>query len=82
MQFPQTDQKRILKAMRLLDHDERHPSLRVHDLSGDFAGVWSASASDDLRIEFVRDADGRKILVRCSRHYRSGPAAGVIPASS
>ena len=70
MQFSQADQKRFLKALRLLDGDERHPSLRVHALSGDLAGVWSASASDDLRIEFVRDADERKVLMRCSRHYR------------
>jgi mRNA-degrading endonuclease YafQ of YafQ-DinJ toxin-antitoxin module len=70
MAFGASDQKRFAKALRLLDMDERHPSLRVHDLGGDLTGVWSASASDDLRIEFVRDAGGKKTLVRCSRHYR------------
>lgn len=70
MEFRAADQKRFAKALRLLDTDERHPSLRVHDLGGDLAGVLSASASDDLRIEFVRDAGGRKTFVRCSRHYR------------
>ena len=34
------------------------------------AGEASLGASDDLRIEFVRDTRGRKTLVRCSRHYR------------
>jgi mRNA-degrading endonuclease YafQ of YafQ-DinJ toxin-antitoxin module len=56
--------------MRLLDSNEKHPSLRVHELSGDLAGIWSASASDDLRIEFLRLEGGRKLLLRCSRHYR------------
>ena len=30
----------------------------------------AASATDDLRIEFLRDGGGKKILLRCSRHYR------------
>ena len=70
MEFRAADQKRFAKALRLLDTDERHPSLRVHALQGDLAGVWSASAADDLRIEFLRDDGGKKILLRCSRHYR------------
>jgi hypothetical protein len=49
--------------------NERHPSLRVHELTGDLAGIWSASASDVLRIEFIRVAEGTKVLLRCSRHY-------------
>ncbi len=55
--------------MRLLDEDERHPSLRVHELRGGLEGTWSASASDALRITFLRAEGGRKILLRCSRHY-------------
>jgi len=70
MAFRLAGQRRFAKALRLLDVDERHPSLRVHELQGDLAGVWSASATDDLRIEFLRDGDGKKILLRCSRHYR------------
>lgn len=70
MEFRTADQKRFAKALRLLDVDERHPSLRVHELRGDLNGVWSASASDELRIEFLRHGAGKKILLRCSRHYR------------
>lgn len=70
MEFRVADQKRFAKALRLLDVDERHPSLRVHELRGDLSGVWSASASDDLRIEFLRQGAGKKILLRCSRQYR------------
>ena len=64
-----TDQRRFVKALRLLDDDERHPSLWVHPLSGDLEGIWSASASDDLRIEFVSQDSGMRLLFRCSRHY-------------
>lgn len=59
----------ILKALRLLDENERHPSLRVHRLAGDRDGSWSASASAVLRITFERHGDGRKTLLTCSRHY-------------
>ena len=64
-----SDRGRILKALRLLDVEERHPSLRVHQLEGDRRGSWSASASDTLRLTFERLADGRKRLLTCTRHY-------------
>jgi mRNA-degrading endonuclease YafQ of YafQ-DinJ toxin-antitoxin module len=67
--FTRNERKRFLKALRLLDHNERHPSLRVHELRGDLTGVWSASASKELRIAFERISDGRKCLLTCSHHY-------------
>ena len=67
--FTAAERKAIRKALRLLDSDERHPSLRVHQLEGDLAGLWSASASDVLRLTFVRTAHGRKTMLTCSRHY-------------
>jgi mRNA-degrading endonuclease YafQ of YafQ-DinJ toxin-antitoxin module len=66
--FTAADRKVIRKALRLLDGDERHPSLRVHQLSGDLAGLWSASASASLRLTFVRTGQGRKTLLTCSKH--------------
>jgi mRNA-degrading endonuclease YafQ of YafQ-DinJ toxin-antitoxin module len=69
VRFSASDQRRFLKALRLLDENEKHPSLRVHELSGDLAGTWSASASDDLRLLFVRTEGGRKTLLTCTRHY-------------
>jgi mRNA-degrading endonuclease YafQ of YafQ-DinJ toxin-antitoxin module len=67
--FTAADRKAIRKALRLLDQDEKHPSLRVHQLAGDLAGLWSASASDSLRLTFIRVERGRKTLLTCSRHY-------------
>jgi mRNA-degrading endonuclease YafQ of YafQ-DinJ toxin-antitoxin module len=67
--FTAADRRRFLRALRLLDENERHPSLRVHELRGDLAGVWSASASDELRMTFLRTGGGRKLMLTCSRHY-------------
>jgi hypothetical protein len=67
--FTASDRRRILKALALLDENEKHPSLRVHALEGDREGSWSASASDVLRITFERLEGGRKRLLTCSRHY-------------
>jgi hypothetical protein len=41
----------------------------VHQLKGSRAGLWSASASRNLRITFLRLEGGRKLLVECSHHY-------------
>lgn len=67
--FTAADRNAFLKALRLLDAGERHPSLRVHQLKGDREGSWSASASDRLRITFERLDGGRKRLLTCSKHY-------------
>jgi hypothetical protein len=63
------ERRAFLQALRLLDGDERHPSLRVHQLRGDREGSWSASASRSLRMTFERRPDGRKRMLTCSRHY-------------
>jgi len=68
--FSKVDRTRFRKALRLLDDDdEAHPSLRVHQLAGDRAGSWSASASEVLRMTFERRPGGRKRMLTCSRHY-------------
>ncbi len=67
--FTRNERKQLLKALRLLDENERHPSLRVHELRGDLTGIWSASASKELRITFERISNGRKRLLTCSHHY-------------
>lgn len=68
-EFSAADRRAFLHALRLLDEDERHPSLRVHHLRGDREGSWSASASRSLRMTFERLDGGRKRMLTCSRHY-------------
>ena len=67
--FGHMERRRFIRAMSLLDENERHPSLRVHALRGDQAGIWSVSASDELRMTFHRADDGCKVMLTCSRHY-------------
>lgn len=67
--FSASERSAVLKALRLLDTDERHPSLRVHKLGGDREGSWSAATSSSLRLTFERLDGGRKRLLTCSRHY-------------
>jgi hypothetical protein len=64
-----TDQRRILRAMLLLDADEQYPSLNVHQLKGKETGQWVAYATKGLRITFIRLDDGRKELKEASHHY-------------
>lgn len=64
-----SDQRRVLRSLALLDVDERHPSLCVHQLQGPLAGQWAASASRGLRVNFRRLEGGGKLLLVCSHHY-------------
>lgn len=68
--FSVAERRRFVRALALLAANERHPFLRVHQLRGKLSGVWSASASDELRITSRRLDGGRKLLLTCSRHYR------------
>lgn len=67
--FTASDRKAVLKALRLLDANPAYPSLRVHQLKGDRAGSWSASASEVLRLTFEQLPGGAKRLLTCSKHY-------------
>ncbi len=46
--FSPTERRQFIRALLLLNQNERHPSLRVHPLKGDMDGLWSASASASL----------------------------------
>ncbi len=67
--FTAKDRAAILKALRLLDENEQHPSLRIHKLTGDRDGSWSASATGSLRLTFQRMEAGRKRMLTVSKHY-------------
>lgn len=70
--FSRSEQDQLFKALQLLDENERHPSLRVHRLTGPLAGQWVAYASTGraaLRVTFKRLSGGRKEILDASRHY-------------
>jgi addiction module RelE/StbE family toxin len=49
----------IEQTLNQLSEDPFHPSLQTHKLTGDLAGIWSASIDYKLRIlfEFVNDVE-------------------------
>ena len=55
------DQKRVHKALRLMDEDLRHPGLRIKRIRGT-QGIWEARASRSLRLTF--EVEGDKIVLR------------------
>ncbi|MCL5948786.1 MAG: DNA helicase [Actinobacteria bacterium] len=69
MNFSKNERSAVLKALRLIDENEQHPSLRVHKLAGDREGSWSASASRSIRLTFERLDGGRRRMLTCSKHY-------------
>lgn len=68
-EFSFAERLAFLKALSLLDDNEKHQSLRVHELKAPLAGIWSASASASLRMTFMRSPGGRKVMMTCSHHY-------------
>ena len=66
--LPRTEQKQIAKSIKVLDDNEKTPSLRVHELQGQLQGIWSASASKSLRITFARLDAGYKLLLTVDHH--------------
>jgi mRNA-degrading endonuclease YafQ of YafQ-DinJ toxin-antitoxin module len=59
----------VIKCLRLLDEDDRHPSLRIHALVGDQDGIWTAYVNRSIRLTFERLAGGRRRVLSLSRHY-------------
>jgi addiction module RelE/StbE family toxin len=52
----------IEQTLNQLSENPFHPSLQTHKLTGDLAGVWSASIDYKLRIlfEFVNDVESQE----------------------
>ena len=51
-----TLQRKVDKALRLLDADHRHPGLRSHPVQG-APGIYEAYVDDKYRMTFERDGE-------------------------
>ena len=49
--------KRIEKQLALFQENPRHPSLRLHKLSGGLNELWSISISKGIRMVYIQDED-------------------------
>ncbi len=63
-------QNAIQKAIRLMSHDIKHPSLRAKKMEGtDY--IFEASANMDIRITFHYEKPDHLILRNCGHHDRT-----------
>ncbi len=49
---PRSAQK-VLTKLELFQQNQKHPSLRLHKLSGNLNNVWSLSVTKDFRLVFT-----------------------------
>lgn len=56
IKLPVVIQKKVDKALRLLDADFRHPGLRSHALEGT-QGIFEAYVDDKYRMTYARQGD-------------------------
>ena len=61
-------QKKIDKALTLMQKDLSTPSLRRHKLSGELEGLFACSCGYDCRIVFLLDQAQRIVLVDIGTH--------------
>jgi len=61
------DRQRVQKALRLIESDLRHPSLRVKRIQGTDR-LWEARASRSLRITF--EVDAKTLTLRNVGHHQ------------
>lgn len=50
--------KRIEKQLDLFVENPKHPSLRIHKLSGELKNIWSLSINKSIRMIYVSDEEG------------------------
>ena len=49
--------KRIVKQLKLFSEDSKHPSLRLHKLSGEIDNRWSISITMSIRMVYILEED-------------------------
>lgn len=49
--------KQIEKQLALFIENPKHPSLRVHKLTGELKNLWSISINKSIRMVYIFDAD-------------------------
>ncbi len=65
MQLSFIEQKQVLKSIRFLAENPRHPSLQIHKVEG--TNLLEAYVNMDIRILFERSSD--TILLKAVGHH-------------
>lgn len=56
------------KKERIFKDNPLHPSMRLHELHGKLAGIWSISITGNYRIIFERMENGDILFISIGRH--------------
>ena len=59
---------RIEKQIALFEEDPKHPSLRIHKLSGTMENMWSISITMNIRMIYVLLDQSSAIFVKIGTH--------------
>lgn len=59
---------KIQKQILLFESDPKHPSLRVHKLTGQFKNRWSISITRSIRIVYVQTSEDTAYFIAVGTH--------------
>jgi len=59
---------RIEKQILLFEENPKHPSLRVHKLSGNRENMWSISITMNIRMVYLLIDDDQAIFIKICTH--------------
>lgn len=66
--LPHQIQSIAFSKEKLFKVNPLHPSLRLHELRGKLAGLWSISITQDYRIIFERMPNGHIFFISIGKH--------------
>lgn len=59
---------RIEKQIALFEEDPKHPSLRIHKLSGSLENMWSISITMSIRMVYILIEKDHALFVKIGTH--------------
>lgn len=59
---------RIEKQILLFEENPKHPSLRIHKLSGNRENMWSISITMSIRMVYILIEDDQAIFIKIGTH--------------
>jgi len=66
--LPENISKSAIKKENIFKLNPLHPSLRLHELHGRFARLWSISINKSYRIIFKRMPNGNILFISIGKH--------------
>jgi len=65
LELNQLERKQVVKTLKLLGDNPRHPSLQIHRIKG--TTLWEAYANKDIRVIYEQTGD-TFLFLACGHH--------------